>query len=269
MDSSGEENGQVTIIGGSQLFHGAPIFALKAASRIVDMVFFASPDPTLEGVATQIKAQLNSFIWTPWEEVREYVAKSDAVLIGPGFLRYHSEKTAHEQRLLLCDEECRKTKQITKDLLQEFPGKQWVVDGGSLQVIDLDWLPKWTIITPNKHEYQRLFGDFSGVEKLAEEAKNNNLVIVYKGAVSYATDGKTTYEIDGGNAGLTKGGTGDVLAGVTVGLAAKNKPLAAAAAASYVVKKTAEYLYEQVGYNYNADDVAQSVFHIWNSLSRG
>ena len=36
---------QITIIGGSDLFHGAPILALKTASRIVDMVFFTSPDP--------------------------------------------------------------------------------------------------------------------------------------------------------------------------------------------------------------------------------
>ena len=43
-NSSGEDNGQVTIIGGSTLFHGAPIFGLITASRIVDMVFFASPE---------------------------------------------------------------------------------------------------------------------------------------------------------------------------------------------------------------------------------
>ena len=43
-DSTGEDNGQVTIIGGSKLFHGAPILSLKVASRMVDMVFFASPE---------------------------------------------------------------------------------------------------------------------------------------------------------------------------------------------------------------------------------
>lgn len=40
--SFGGQNGQVTIIGGSYLFHGVPILALKSASKIVDMVFFAS-----------------------------------------------------------------------------------------------------------------------------------------------------------------------------------------------------------------------------------
>ena len=59
-DSDGEDNGQVTIIGGSSLFHGAPMLAVKGASRLVDMVFFASPERDLEKVA-----KLNSFVWVP------------------------------------------------------------------------------------------------------------------------------------------------------------------------------------------------------------
>ena len=39
LKSSGEDNGQITVIGGSKLFHGAPLLSLKVASRIVDMVF--------------------------------------------------------------------------------------------------------------------------------------------------------------------------------------------------------------------------------------
>src|SRR3972149_1330928 len=78
-DSSGEDNGQVTIIGGSALFHGAPMLAVKAASRLVDMVFFGSTERDLEKIA-----KLNSFVWVPWGGVEDYVAKSDAGLIGPG-----------------------------------------------------------------------------------------------------------------------------------------------------------------------------------------
>ena len=56
-DSSGEENGQVTIIGGSELFHGAPLFCLTTASRIVDMVFFTSPEKSVGEVANKIKSK--------------------------------------------------------------------------------------------------------------------------------------------------------------------------------------------------------------------
>jgi len=90
-NSTKEDNGKVTIIGGSSLFHGAPILALKTASRVVDMVFFSSPEPSVGKVAEKIKSQLGSFIWVPFGEVGEYIQKSDAVLIGPGLMRYHKE----------------------------------------------------------------------------------------------------------------------------------------------------------------------------------
>ncbi|KKR63507.1 MAG: hypothetical protein UU03_C0003G0014 [Candidatus Woesebacteria bacterium GW2011_GWA1_40_45] len=105
-DSSGEDNGQVTIIGGSSLFHGAPLLALKVASRIVDMVFFTSPEPSVGGVAEKIKSKLLSFIWIPWDEIENYIEKSDAILIGPGFLRFRSEKVPHGERHHICDEAC-------------------------------------------------------------------------------------------------------------------------------------------------------------------
>ena len=253
-DSSGEDNGQITIIGGSRLFHGAPMLAVKAASRLVDMVFFGSPERDLKNVA-----KLNSFIWVPWGEIDEYVKKSEAALIGPGFMRFRSEGASDEEKAA-CDEECRKTKEITQRLLQKFPEKKWVIDGGSLQVMDPRWIPKNAILTPNKHEYEMLFSAQYSALNAQKNAQKYKCVIVYKGPVAHVTDGETTYEVGGGNAGLTKGGTGDVLAGVIVGLLAKNPPLLAAAAGTYVLKKTAEQLYKKVGYNFNADDVAEEVF---------
>lgn len=241
-DSSGEDNGQATIIGGSSLFHGAPMLAVKAASRLVDMVFFGSPERDLEKTA-----KLNSFIWVPWEEVDEYVAKSDAVLIGPGMMRY---------RRAIEDGGGEVTKKVTKELLERFPEKKWVIDGGSLQVMDAGWIPENAVVTPNKKEYKILFGE----EKPEDAAKKYKCVVVSKGPTAYVTDGETTYEVRGGNAGLTKGGTGDVLAGIIVGLLAKNPPLLAAAAGTYIIKKTAEMLYEKVGYNFNADDVSENIF---------
>jgi NAD(P)H-hydrate repair Nnr-like enzyme with NAD(P)H-hydrate dehydratase domain len=85
------DNGEVTIIGGSDLFHGAPLLSLTAACRIVDMVYFSSPEPSLREVALHLKSQLFSFIWVPWEEVGDYILKSDSVLIGPGMKRYRKE----------------------------------------------------------------------------------------------------------------------------------------------------------------------------------
>ncbi len=257
-DSSGEDNGQVTIIGGSSLFHGALMFAIKAASRLVDMVFFGSPERDLEKVA-----KLNSFIWVPWDEIEEYVTKSDAVLIGPGMMRYHKEKSNNQDtRNKQFDEVGTETRKITEYFLKKFPDKKWVIDGGSLQTMETDWIPRNAILTPNGKEFELLFSTSPRGEVVIEMAKKYHCVIVSKGPVGYVTDGETTYEINGGNAGLTKGGTGDTLAGIIVGLLAKNPPLLAATAGTYMIKKTAEELYKKVGYNFNADDVAENVFRV-------
>ncbi len=259
-DATGKfSGGQVTIVGGSSLFHGAPILALKAASRIVSMVYFATPVAD-RGVAEKLKASLSSFIWVPREEISDYVAKSDAVLIGPGMMRNRKEKDG-----TVCDEQGRETRDLTLALFSRFHEKKWVVDGGSLQVINTAEIPPGSVITPNKKEFRMLFDEDLSlnqnerIEQLSAMARNHKLVILAKDVVSIATDGEKVVLIEGGNPGLIKGGTGDVLAGLTVGFLAKNKPLLAVSAAQYLVKKAAESLANRVGLMYNADDLVDEV----------
>jgi hydroxyethylthiazole kinase-like uncharacterized protein yjeF len=252
-NSSKGDNGQVTIIGGSKLFHGAPLFSLITASRIVDMVFFATPEPSVGEVANQVKSKLLSFIWVPWQETEEYIKKSDAVLIGPGFMRYKSEKLKVKNEKL--DGEGAETKKITERFLKKFPDKKWVIDAGSLQVMDPAWIPNMAILTPNAREYTMLFNDM----KPAEAAKKYNCVIVVKGPITFVYSPNDCIEAPGGNPGLTKGGSGDIEAGLTVAILAKNDPFLAAASSSYVVKKAADELYKKVGVNYNSDDLAGEI----------
>lgn len=268
VDSSGEENGQITIIGNSNLFHGAAILALKAASRLVDMVFFTSPwEPTRE-IAAFIKAEVPSFIWVPFEEVKKYIEKSDAVLIGPGFKRYASDPTSPEATLgASLDDDGLKSRNITKDLLEKFPNKNWVIDAGSLQTMEANWIPENAIITPNNKEFELLFSLEPIVENLAKMAIKHKCVIVSKGATSYVANKNEVFEIKGGNAGLTKGGTGDVLAGLATALFAKNDAILAASAASFVQKQAAEDLEEDVGTFFNADDLANQIPYTFNRLT--
>jgi NAD(P)H-hydrate epimerase len=256
------EGGQVTIIGGSKLFHGSPILSLKAASRIVDMVYFSSFEDDRE-VANQIKASLSGFIWVPRQDLDRYIAKSDAALIGPGMMRYGREG-AH--RGLIYDNEGKKTQALTEKLLKMFPKKPWVVDGGSLQVIKPEVLPENALITPNRREFGLLFGDepdYDDPQKtsvlVSRVAAKYKLTIVTKGPVSVISDGKTTYLVQGGNAGLIKGGTGDVIAGLAVAFLAKNPAILAATAAVYLVKRAAEDLAGSRALMYNADDLADQL----------
>jgi len=272
-NSTKEDNGRVTIIGGSSLFHGAPILALKTASRIVDMVFFSSPEPSVGKVAEKIKSQLGSFIWVPFAEVGEYIQKSDAVLIGPGLMRYRSEIQSSKCKVKnLGDKVGLETKKITETLLQQFPQKQWVIDAGSLQVMDPRFIPQNAILTPNRKEFEMLFKfkiqnakckmiiqNSKLIKSLKENSRKYNCTIVLKLAQTIVCSPERCVVIEGGNAGLTKGGTGDVLAGLTVGLAAKNPPFLAACAASFVLKKAADELYKTVGFAYNADDLSEKI----------
>jgi len=268
VDSSGEDNGQVTVIGGSDLFHGAALIALKVASRFVDMTFFATPEPSVGRAAEYMKSKLLNFIWVDWGDLEAYVRKSDAVLIGPGFRRFGSEKDGDGNRKF-SHQEGVLTRVITESILKKFPDKKWVIDAGSLQVMERKWIPRNSIVTPNKKEFSILFDIklkdlesmgfedlISLVEKKAQESK---CVIVFKGPRTIVASPGETVIVEGGNPGMTKGTTGDILAGVTVGLLAKNDPFLAASSATYLIKKTADELYQKVGTVYNGDDLADNI----------
>lgn len=260
--SLGEDNGQVTIIGGSKLFHGAPLLSLKTASRIVDMVFFATPEPSVGRVAEKIKSNLSSFVWIPWKETDAYIEKSDAVLIGPGFMRFGSEKTPEKERFAENHKEGQFTREITENLLKRFPEKRWVIDAGSLQVIKPDLIPRKAIITPNINEYKFLFNEMP----IEVAAKKYNCTIVLKGSETTVCSPDECMLVKGGNPGLTKGGTGDVLAGLTTALYAKNGAFLAASTASFIEKFTADELFKKKGIYYNADDLADKIPGVYVNL---
>lgn len=258
---------QTTIIGGSRLFHGAPLLSLKIASRLNKMVFFSSPEPSLGEVAAKIKSRLFSFIWVPFEEVGDYIKKSTAVLIGPGLMRFGKEKESQKyERERLDDEAGRLTKKITENFLAQFPQKQWVIDAGSLQVMEKEFIPPGAILTPNFEEYCLLFGvdleKKSGEEKekaLAFLAQKHQAILLTKEDYSLATDGRTSFLVGPGNEGLEKGGMGDVLAGLVAALAGQKPVLEAAATALFVSKKAAHELYGEKGPFFNADDLADKI----------
>ena len=58
---------------------------------------------------------------------------------------------------------------------------------------------------------------------------------------------------------MTKGGTGDVLAGLIAALACKNDPWLATIAGSYINKKAGDELYKTVGPYFNASDLANEI----------
>lgn len=247
-DSHKGDNGKVMIIGGSKLFHAASLWPLEIASRIVDMVFYASV-PENNQLVHEIKKDWAGGIVVARERIADYMQEADAVLIGPGLPREEGVEEGDDD-----------TKALTEDLLKKYPTKRWVIDGGSLQVMDPKLIPANAILTPHHKEFERLFGVVGTEASCMEMTQKYNCVIVLKGEEDIICSPIQCVRVSGGNAGMTKGGTGDVLAGLVVSLYAQNAdPFLAATCSSYINKKAAESLSQKVGIYFNATDLVGEI----------
>jgi hydroxyethylthiazole kinase-like uncharacterized protein yjeF len=250
------DSGKLMIIGGSVLFHAASLWSLQVASRILDMVFYCSVDANNEIVQKE-KEEFRNGIIVPRTKIKHYIEEADCVLIGPGMPREDGIEEGDDD-----------TKDLTEILLKDYPNKKWVVDGGSLQVIKPEILPKNTIITPHHKEFQRLFGLDAIPENAKLMAEKYNIVILLKGEKDYVANSSEIIEILGGNVGMTKGGTGDVLAGLVGALYAKNEAFLAASTASFINKRAGESLAERQGIYFNASDLALEIPTVMGKLLR-
>ena len=253
VDSHKGQNGKLLIIGGSKLFHSASIWAAEVASRIVDMVFYSSIDENNEIV----KGKFQNGIVVPRNKLDHYIEDADAILIGPGLPREEGVEEGDDD-----------TKELTENLLKKYPDKKWVVDGGSLQVIKPEILPNNCIVTPHHKEFEILFGT-SGTEDTAfEMAKKYGITILLKGPKDIVCYINECFEIVGGNVGMTKGGTGDVLAGLVASFYCKNDALLSATSAAVINKKAAESLEKKMGTFFNATDLANEIPIVLNTLTK-
>ncbi len=258
------QNGKVLVIGGSSLFHGAVLWAAEAASHIVDMVHVASTQENNE-IIQRIKTMWQTGMVIEQKNILSYAQEDDVILVGNGMMR-----TGDEGEF---------TRKTVHDLITHFPDKQFVFDAGALQMMDAKWLTALhtkAIVTPHQKEFETLFGiDISELpmeekEKIvSQKAIEFNCIILLKAVEDIISDGTKTVKVSGGNAGLTKGGTGDILAGLTSGMSATSDPFSSAVVASYLLKKTAEELFGIKGYWYTAKDVVSLFPAIFHSLTKG
>lgn len=239
------------------MFHAASLWALEVSSRIVDMVFYSSV-PENNALIKKEKEEFRNGIIVPRNKVEHYIEEADCILIGPGLPR--------EEGIEKGDDD---TKELTEKLFKAYPNKRWVVDGGSLQVIEPKVLPKTAIITPHKREFQALFKVEPTAENAQKMAQQFNITILLKGESDYVSSSSEVVQISGGNAGMTKGGTGDVLAGLAAALYCKNEAFLSATAASYINKKAGESLEKRRGIYFNASDLANEIPEVMKNLLTG
>jgi len=279
-DSHKGQNGKLLIIGGSELFHAASLWAAEMASKIVDMVYYSSVDENNE-IFLSLKKKFRNGIVVARRDLEDYVSEADCILVGPGMVRSESRENMKIKRLEDLEkakDEGVQTRALTEYLLSKYPSKRWVLDAGALQMMEAEWLKEVgsVIVTPHEKEFIRLFGasklELGGLEEkikvVEEKAKEFDCCVLLKGEEDVISDGKEVFVVEGGNSGMTKGGTGDVLAGLVAGLSCKNDLVLAARVGSWVNKTAGERLFEKVGTYFNASDLLTEVPKVLAELTK-
>jgi len=167
-------------------------------------------------------------------------------------------------------------KNIVEKTLQQFK-QAMVIDADALNIISENknlflQLNAAKILTPHPKEFERLFGkaenNFERIESALLQSKKYNCVIVLKGAFTLiACNGEGWFNTTG-NAGLAKGGSGDILTGIIAALLAqKYQPLQAALLGVYLHGFAADITLEkQSEESMLASDVVENLGTAFNNL---
>ena len=258
------QNGKVMVIGGSELFHAASRWALDVVASMVDMVFYSSV-PLNNALIREAKGEFWSGVIVPRGELENYLSEADVVLIGPGMTRQTLNDLSYDQ---LSDQDWNtNTYKITNYLLQKYSHKKWVIDAGALQMVDPHLLQKQMICTPHQGEFAQLAQKVgislsSNLKKDTQQVSValGNVTIVHKGEIDFVCQGESEQAVSGGNAGMTKGGTGDVLAGLIAGLyTMSDDPFSVGVLGSYVNKTAGDQLFSQVGPFYSTQQLVLQI----------
>ncbi len=224
-----EERGATLVIAGSAEMPGAAALAATSALRAgagktaVATVAAIAPGIALRlpeaRVIAMAETQAGGIAADAIARIEAQLAKVDAVLIGPGL------------------QDSAATRAFTRRLLRRATRAAVIVDALAMDVvIDVRRFDRTPLLTPHAGEMAHLTGlsrETVGAdpERHAREAALRwNAVVALKGATTFiATPDGDCWRHVSSEAGLGTSGSGDVLAGIIVGLAARGASLAQAA----------------------------------------
>ena len=247
-----EDRGRVLVIGGGAAVPGAIVLsgiaALRAGAGKLQLA--TTRDTSLAAGMTVPEAMViplpagrrGEIAPNAARALRDVVERAHAVLVGPGML----------------DE--RACRELLERVLPALHGATLVIDAGALaelgrirrQVRDAD---AKVILTPHAGEMARLLGvtpasvDADPLGTAQRAAEEFGATVVLKGAETFVVQRHgTPLRYDGGTIGLATSGSGDTLAGVVAGLAARGAdPLRATAWGVYLHGAAGQTLGRRVG----------------------
>lgn len=252
------QNGTVAIVGGSHLFHGAPIFAALAAEASgVDLIY--PYVHACHGIVTRM-ASLNFIVHTfagnslteaDMKGVLALLREVHAAVLGSGMAETKENEVA--LHFIVSNAPCAlvlDARALRRSIIRNLKSTHPVILTPHLG--ELEHLTGRTLTGIRKNDLRAL------VQLLAEES---GATILLKGPEDFIVNpqGKKII-IRGGNAGLTKGGTGDALAGLIAGLIAQNvEPFDACVQGATILKKAGKSLFQEKGYAYSAEDTIHRI----------
>jgi len=251
-DSHKGENGKVLVVGGGP-YAGAPALAAEAALRAgADLVRVACP----EAVAREIQGYGPDLIVRPLpgdrlaathvERVLSLAADHDAVVFGPG----------------LGDADA--TLDAVGRFLTEYDGRG-VIDADALQVVPGVDTDADLVCTPHQGELAGMGGETGAdwrerADLVREFAADLGHTLLVKGRYDVVSDGEAVRVGRTGNPGMTVGGTGDVLAGVSGALLGRvDSTVQAAALAAYANGRAGDAAAETYGDGLAASDLPDRI----------
>lgn len=253
LNSHKGQNGRVLILGGSQDYSGAPALAALSALRSgVDISIIACPyivAPSIRSYSPDliVKQLSNDYIcFDDSAEILEMLEDVHSVVIGCGIGK--KDETAL----------------VLNELIEKIQ-LPIVLDADALKIVDKKVLVDSEtniVLTPHKAEFKAFF-DLDIPENLDDKmrtvqkaASEFGCTILLKGAVDVISDGENLRLNSTGNPGMSVGGTGDILAGLTGGLIAMGHDVfEAAVLGSYINGTAGDLAMNDFGYNFLASDI--------------
>ena len=261
--------GKTSIVGGSQDFSGSVVLSTNAVSALksgVGYTYLVVPKTLYIAYVGKIPECILIALDTDCEDVDisslNKVINCNSIAVGMGM-------TASES-----------TYKVIEYLLKNYTGTL-IIDADGLNVLSkygkecLKHKKCNVVLTPHLGEFARLVGkerkeiNKNIVNISMQFAKEYNVVLAVKSAVSLITDGKETFINTSGCSGMAKAGSGDALSGLLAGVLAQNDACVEnVASVLYLFGKAGELAQKKGSeYTITATDIIEQFANVIKSLS--
>jgi ADP-dependent NAD(P)H-hydrate dehydratase len=260
------DNGITLVVGGSYIYHGAPILSSIAALKCgTDLVYTSVPKINV----TPTRAISPNLIVIPLVDQKLTLGAVNK-LIGALPRNLHSATIG----MGLAIQERNSLLRFVNALLDR--DVRLSLDASALIPEVLPLLEnKNVVVTPHAGEFKRLFGEVppdsesDRIRLVEKNAKAFGITVLLKGATDIISDGSITYLNEKNTPCMTVGGTGDVLSGLVAGLLSRNRnPLESAAAAAFINGLAGAESQKKLGLHMTSMDLLDEIPYVMMPFDR-